>query len=73
MIRYFEFENEIEKIEKALTSLKNNKELNDDQIKKFYGSGMISMLPREYTADHISDADFIIEDEQLLPQINPQK
>jgi len=47
--------------------------LNDDQIKKFYGSGMISMLPREYTADHISDADFIIEDEQLLPQINPQK
>ena len=34
MIRYFEFENEIEKIEKVLTSLKNNKELNDDQIKK---------------------------------------
>ena len=40
--------------------------LSDDQIKQFYGSGMISMLPNEYTANHISDADFIIEDEELV-------
>ena len=40
--------------------------LNDDQVKKFYGSGMISMLPLEYTTENISDADFIIEDEKIL-------
>ena len=38
----------------------------DDQIKKFYGSGMIFMLPLEYTTENISDADFIIEDEKIL-------
>ena len=27
--------------------------LSDDQIKQFYGPGMISMLPLEYTAEHI--------------------
>jgi hypothetical protein len=37
--------------------------LSDDQIKQFYGSRMISMLPLEYTAENISSADFIIEDE----------
>ena len=47
--------------------------LNDDQIKQFYGSRMISMLPLEYTADHISGADFVIEDEQPLPHRNPQE
>ena len=47
--------------------------LSDEQIKQFYGSGMISMLPLEYTADHISGADFVIEDEQPLPQRNPQE
>ena len=47
--------------------------LSDDQIKKFYGSRMISMLPLEYTADRVSDADFVIEDEQPLPQRNPQE
>ena len=36
--------------------------LSDEQIKQFYGSGMISMLPLEYTADHISGADFVIDD-----------
>ena len=34
MIKYFEFETEIEKIETILKQLKNNKELNDDRIKK---------------------------------------
>ena len=40
--------------------------LSDDQIKQFYGSSMISMLPLEYTAENISGADFIIEDEKIL-------
>ena len=34
MIKYFEFENEIEKIETKLNQLHNNKELNIDKIKK---------------------------------------
>ena len=34
MIKYFEFETKIEKIEKILNQLNNNKELNDDRIKK---------------------------------------
>ena len=34
MIKYFEFENEIEKIELTLSQLNNNKELNTDKIKK---------------------------------------
>ena len=34
MIKYFEFENEIEKIEEILSQLNNNKELNTDKIKK---------------------------------------
>ena len=34
MIKYFEFENDIEKIEKTLSQLNNNKELNTDKIKK---------------------------------------
>ena len=34
MIKYFEFENEIEKIETLLDQLSNNKELNLDKIKK---------------------------------------
>ncbi len=34
MIKYFEFENEVEKIETLLNQLKNNKELNYDKIKK---------------------------------------
>ena len=40
--------------------------LSDDQIKQFYGSDMISMLPAEYTTENISGADFIIEDEQAI-------
>ncbi|MEK9628982.1 MAG: hypothetical protein VW455_08165 [Nitrospinota bacterium] len=47
--------------------------LSDDQIRKFYGSGMISMLPLEYTTENISSADFILEDENNLPHINPQE
>ena len=34
MIKYFEFENEVEKIEKILIQLNNNTELNFDKIKK---------------------------------------
>ena len=34
MIKYFEFENKIEKIEKNLSELNNNKELNSEKIKK---------------------------------------
>ena len=34
MIKYFEFEDKIEKIETILNQLNNNKELNDDKIKK---------------------------------------
>ena len=34
MIKYFEFENKIEKIEKTLSELNNNKELNSEKIKK---------------------------------------
>ena len=34
MIKYFEFENEIEKIDNILAQLSNNKELNFDKIKK---------------------------------------
>ncbi len=34
MIKYFEFENEIEKIEKILDQLKNNKELNFEKINR---------------------------------------
>tara|TARA_B100001057_G_scaffold490017_1_gene577435 strand:+ start:165 stop:1103 length:939 start_codon:yes stop_codon:yes gene_type:complete len=34
MIKYFEFENEIEKIEKILIEYNNNKEINYDKIKK---------------------------------------
>jgi len=41
--------------------------LSDDQIKQFYGSSMISMLPLEYTTENISGADFIIEDEKIHP------
>ena len=41
--------------------------LSDDQVKQFYGSSMISMLPLEYTTENISCADFIIEDEKMLP------
>ena len=41
--------------------------LSDDQIKQFYGSSMISMLPLEYTTENISGADFIIEDEKMHP------
>ena len=36
MIKYFEFENEIEKIETLLSKLNNNKELNSNRINKLY-------------------------------------
>lgn len=38
--------------------------LSDDQIKQFYGSGMISMLPKEYATEDVFGADFILADER---------
>ncbi len=37
--------------------------LSDDQIKQFYGFGMISMLPKEYATEDVSGADFVLADE----------
>ncbi len=37
--------------------------LSADQIKKFYGPGMISTFPEEFLSDEISESDFIIGDE----------
>ena len=37
--------------------------LSDDQIKKFYGFGMISMLPKEYATEDVFGADFVLADE----------
>ena len=37
--------------------------LSDDQIKQFYGFGMISMIPKEYATDDIFGADFVLADE----------
>ena len=47
--------------------------LSDEQVRQFYGSGMITMLPTEYTTENISGADFIIEDEQALLHEKPQE
>ena len=57
------FAYELEKDRLVIKTFLNFELLSDDQIKQFYGPGMISMLPLEYTADHISGSDFIIEDE----------
>jgi hypothetical protein len=37
--------------------------LSDDQIKQFYGFGMISMLPKEYATKDVLGTDFILADE----------
>jgi hypothetical protein len=37
--------------------------LSDDQIKQFYGFGMISMIPKEYATEDVSGADFVLADE----------
>jgi hypothetical protein len=37
--------------------------LSDDQIKQFYGYGMISMLPKEYATEDVFGADFVLADE----------
>jgi hypothetical protein len=37
--------------------------LSDDQIKQFYGFGMISMLPKEYATEDVFGADFVLADE----------
>ena len=65
----YEFEND----RLIIKTFLNFELLSDDQIKQFYGSGMISMLPAEYTAENISGADFIIEDEQALLHEKPQE
>ena len=37
--------------------------LSDDQITQFYGFGMISMIPKEYTTENVLSADFVLADE----------
>jgi hypothetical protein len=37
--------------------------LSDDQIKQFYGYGMISMIPKEYATADVFGADFVLADE----------
>ena len=41
--------------------------LTQEQIRKFYGPGMISYFPEEYFADVADDSDFILSEE--LPQL----
>ena len=61
------FAYELEKNRLVIKTFINFDLLSDDQVKQFYGSSMISMLPLEYTTENISGADFIIEDEKMLP------
>ena len=61
------FAYELEKDRLVIKTFINFDLLSDDQVKQFYGSSMISMLPLEYTTENISGADFIIEDEKMLP------
>ena len=61
------FAYEIESDRLVVKTFLNFDLLSDDQIKQFYGSSMISMLPLEYTTENISGADFIIEDEKMHP------
>jgi hypothetical protein len=37
--------------------------LSDDQIKQFYGYGMISTIPKEYATEDVFGADFVLADE----------
>ena len=37
--------------------------LSDDQIKRFYGFGMISIIPKEYATEDVLGADFVLADE----------
>ena len=37
--------------------------LSDDQIKQFYGYGMISIIPKEYATEDVLGADFVLADE----------
>ena len=61
------FAYELEKNRLVIKTFINFDLLSDDQVKQFYGSSMISMLSLEYTTENISGADFIIEDEKMLP------
>ena len=61
------FAYELEKNRLVIKTFINFDLLSDDQVKQFYGSSMISMLPLEYTTENISGADFIIEDEKMFP------
>jgi hypothetical protein len=67
------FSYELDNSRLVIKTFLNFELLNDDQVKQFYGSGMISMLPAEYTAENISSADFIIQDEQTLLPAKPQE
>tara|TARA_Y100001960_G_scaffold287248_1_gene325202 strand:+ start:273 stop:905 length:633 start_codon:yes stop_codon:yes gene_type:complete len=67
------FAYELENERMIVKTFINSELLSDDQIKQFYGSSMISMLPLEYTTENISGADFIIENEELLQKAKPQE
>ena len=67
------FSYELENGKMIVKTFINSELLSDDQIKQFYGSSMISMLPIEYTTENISGADFIIENEELQPRAKPQE
>ena len=41
--------------------------LTDDQIKKFYGPGMIATFPKEFVAENSNDSDFMLVDEFTHP------
>jgi len=61
------FAYELEKDRLVIKTFINFDLLSDDQVKQFYGSSIISMLPLEYITENISGADFIVEDEKMLP------
>ncbi len=46
--------------------------LSDDQIKQFYGFGMISMLPKEYATEDVFGADFVLADEHDEFLVKPE-
>jgi hypothetical protein len=46
--------------------------LTDDQIKKFYGPGMIATFPKDFIAENSNDSDFLLQDEFTHHMQKPQ-
>jgi hypothetical protein len=57
------FAYELESDRLIIKTFLNFELLSADQIKKFYGPGMISTFPEEFLSDEIAESDFIIGDE----------